>query len=104
MKPEEQDTWIDKYLRGGMTEEELQAFEQQLEEDDSLRQRVEAMKEIKEGIRQSVLNEKRKMMEMWDEELDSEQDTEDFNQSSSAKATEDKESTKEKTDEEKKKK
>ena len=82
MKPDEQDIWIDKYLRGGMTDEELHDFEQQLGEDESLRQRVEAMKEIQAGIRESVLNEKKEMMGDWDEELDEEG-------SSFAKATED---------------
>ncbi|NNF36048.1 MAG: hypothetical protein HKN68_18205 [Saprospiraceae bacterium] len=89
LKPDEQDIWINKYLRDEMTEEERKDFEQQLEGDDALHQRVEAMKEIQAGIRQSVLNEKKEMMGEWDEELDEEGSSSiatDFAKASSVKS------------------
>lgn len=63
------DILIDRFLRGELTEKELISFNQMIEKDEDFRLRVKEMEEIGAGVRESVLKEKRELLEEMESEI-----------------------------------
>lgn len=65
------DILIDLFLRGELAEEELLAFQKRLQKEHDLREKFEEMKDIVAGIKESVLKEKKGLLEKFEEEISS---------------------------------
>ncbi len=67
--PKEDIEWLDQYIKGTLNATEIQALEARLSVESDLKNDLEVLKVMRQGMRAEVLADKLEMMRGWEEEM-----------------------------------